>query len=376
MAAVLPQFEPAGQAMQAPSWMQRSQMKLAQADEEQRRQQFEILKPVLQAKATADMASSVSQLADARLNEQHRAQYAVNGVQAKSDLNDILVGATMPAQEEVDTSTMTPQEVTDYKRSQNDNYLAHKEQDLESWMAKNAYLQNIPEGKQLFDQADKARADSFKMRMASVSTEAMLDRIQMQSTSKESITAMQQENANLRAQIAAQTKVETTGTTEQGKNDREDIRLKARADQDRLKADLQAGLPAAKVENLQQKIAEAHANAADAVARNANDEAQIYLDHEKALRDELTKQSTFAGQAPSKPGKVGNVKPKLKPAQAPAGPSASVHVDTTAAADTPASAEPVGLEYKAPIEVVQAVKSGKISRDEATKILKEKFGLQ
>src|SRR5512146_3093162 len=101
--------EPSG-----PSWMQQA---LQRQQGERQQEQFDILKPALQAKAQADVAEAGSQLALIKNEQDQRTRYAVQKVQAQNELNDLLDPGINSEAEPQDFGSMTPTEQAQWKRN-------------------------------------------------------------------------------------------------------------------------------------------------------------------------------------------------------------------------------------------------------------------
>jgi hypothetical protein len=335
--AVLPQFEPAAPATEpaknVQSWMnqaQERQMRGQQMQENQMR--LNVMGPVIQAKAQADLATAVSDIATAKSNLDQttfkagqRARYAQSQLGIASELDGIIAGADTPAYAEAPPlpDGASPQEVIAYRKEQaqadrehTSAALEQQEASLSRWMAKYNWINDTPDGANLFKMADTARGRIFQTRL----NENITDRI-----------------------------LEKTGMEQAGKEELEQMRADAQKDVQAMRD--QAILDREKIQ--QEGISRKEKQ--DATMKEWQTRQQMRT---KAWQ-ELAKAAIASGQPV----------PAFKIEEMPdpfADEGAGVSVSTAATQS----------KYKAPKEVVDAIKSKAITREQGLQILREQFGMQ
>jgi hypothetical protein len=397
--AVLPQFEPAAPATEpaknVQSWMnqaQERQMRGQQMQENQMR--LNVMGPVIQAKAQADLATAVSDIATAKSNLDQttfkagqRARYAQSQLSISQELDGIIAGADTPAQEAAPElpEGASPQEVIAYRKEQaqadRDHTRAALEQQeaaLSRWMAKYNWINDTPDGANLFKMADSARGRIFQTRLNENITDRILEKTGMEQAGKQTVEEIK--GGKPQSTIG---KLQGDMKRAQAEGRTEDVAS--------LQADIDKQTKAARPPAIMQLIESLH-QSEDAgapqedldairgvIARQVGGTKKVYqLESYRQQRDDaleagnefdaeryqaaMDKIAFGSGMLPSTPAM-----PAKKPAKPAAGPGPSIKVSTT-------PGEP--SKYTAPSEVVAEIKSGKITREQGLQILRDQFGMQ
>jgi hypothetical protein len=213
------QFMPAGapasgleNAVGSLNWMgmaqRQKQVEMQQQEESRAQQQWDFLKPIREAQLKANLIDVATKIEDARMGEDRRAFYLKNKTQAQAELDQILQGEPeVPILSGV--GTFTPQQQATNAQAikeQNDQLASLKEAKLNSWLTRYSALENVPDGKVLYDQAGKERKNIFDVRHTTAQMDALLDRAKETAESKITVAGMQKDLAESKIQLTQQLK--------------------------------------------------------------------------------------------------------------------------------------------------------------------------
>ena len=346
--AVLPTFDPQGSAAEAPqvfnataettsSIMARAQQsQRAEQELEMKRQQFEVQKPVMMAKAQADIATAGAQLATTKRLQDLRTQFASIAPQAMQEYLQVAQTAYKPAPVDEDgnpTGEGAPDWVSQYEGYQ----------DLR---AKYSQFDVLPEGKQMLDSFEKSGFYAHTNYLADMkmrTDQAIAEENRQAAIYRADVGAASRETVGAGHDLA---RVQGDQITAGSRMDVETSREAAFLQREQLRADLQAGKLGAIIDNLNNRADAAEQDAADSLAGHDTVGAQLALKHAQEYRDAALKERTFANGTPGKPQDVSNFVPRHARIRAPTPygtlPEAHVNLGQTAVPTSVASTYPVG----------------------------------